>query len=351
MEFHLANFTVQNGQKVSGFLELPFTEEGLPITIINGKEDGDTILITGGIHNAEYVGIECVTGLARELSPENVKGVLILIHIVNINGFRARTVSVSREDGKNLNRVFPGSADGTFTDKLAYYMEKELFSRIQYYIDVHNGDWFEDLTPFIYSVGNAAPETVAKAEAMAREADVPFYVKSGLADGGAYNYAGYLGIPSVLIERGCKGMWSEEEAEASRKDVRNILRSLGALTTPKEFRKYTPVYMRHTHYIDSESEGCWTPVKNAGDVVRKGELIGVLRDYFGNIIEEVRLQEDCIILYQTISYSVPKDSPLIAYGHYDTCVDEIDQDSHTHEHHHGKKHMDMASHDLWEEIC
>ena len=109
--------------------------------------------------------------------------------------------------------------------------------------------------------------------------------------------------------------------------------------------------MRHTHNIDSESEGCWTPVKNAGDVVRKGELIGVLRDYFGNIIEEVRLQEDCIILYQTISYSVPKDSPLIAYGHYDTCVDEIDQDSHTHEHHHGKKHMDMASHDLWEEIC
>ena len=53
MEFHLANFTVQSGQKVSGFLELPFTEEGLPTTIIKGKEDGDTVLITGGIHNAE----------------------------------------------------------------------------------------------------------------------------------------------------------------------------------------------------------------------------------------------------------------------------------------------------------
>ena len=72
---------------------------------------------------------------------------------------------------------------------------------------------------------------------------------------------------------------------------------------------------------------------------------------FGNTIEEVRLQEDCIILYQTISYSVPKDSPLIAYGHYDTCVDEIDQDSHTHEHLQEKKHADMVSHDLWEETC
>ena len=243
MEFHLANFTVRKGQKISGFLELPFTDEGLPATIIYGEEDDDTVLITGGIHNAEYVGIECVTGLARELEPKDVRGILILIHIVNVNGFRARTVSVSREDGKNLNRVFPGSSDGTFSDKLTYFMEKELFSRIDYYIDVHNGDWFEDLTPFIYSVGNAAPETVAKAEAMARKADVPFYVKSGIGTGGAYNYAGTLGIPSVLIERGCKGQWSGEEAEASRKDVRNILRYLGILATEPESQSQIPVHM------------------------------------------------------------------------------------------------------------
>lgn len=67
-----------------------------------------------------------------------------MIHIVNVNGFQARTVSVSAEDGKNLNRVFPGNENGTYTDKLAYFMEKEIFSKVDYYIDVHNGDWFED---------------------------------------------------------------------------------------------------------------------------------------------------------------------------------------------------------------
>mgnify|MGYP002799602903 FL=1 len=326
MEFHLRNFTVHKGEKISGFLDLPFTDEGLPATVIYGQEDGDTVLITGGIHNAEYVGIEAVTGLARELDPEDVKGILILIHIVNINGFRARTVSVSREDGKNLNRVFPGSEHGTFTEKLAFFMEKELFSRIDYYIDVHNGDWFEDLKPFIYSVGNAAPEVVAKAEEMAAKADVPFYVKSGIGTGGAYNYAGTLGIPSVLIERGCKGQWSEEEAEASRKDVRNILRYLGVLTTEPEPQTQTPVHMRHAHYVDSVNEGCWHPFKNAGDEVKKGECIGVLKDYFGNVIEEVRMREDAVILYQTISYSVPADSPLIAYGHYDSCIEVENQE-------------------------
>ena len=67
----------------------------------------------------------------------------------------------------------------------------------------------EDLTPFIYCVGNAPAETVAEAERMAQAADMPFYVKSQSGKGGAYNYAGSLGIPSVLIERGCNGMWSD----------------------------------------------------------------------------------------------------------------------------------------------
>ena len=152
MGFQLGNLYVEKGQKTCGFLKLPFTEDELPVTLIYGREEGPTVLVDGGIHNAEYVGIECVTGLAKQLQPEDIKGILIMIHIVNVNGFQARTVSVSAEDGKNLNRVFPGNENGTYTDKLAYFMEKEIFSKVDYYIDVHNGDWFEDLTPFIYFV-------------------------------------------------------------------------------------------------------------------------------------------------------------------------------------------------------
>ena len=128
MGFQLGNLYVEKGQKTCGFLKLPFTEDELPVTLIYGREEGPTVLVDGGIHNAEYVGIECVTGLAKQLQPEDIKGILIMIHIVNVNGFQARTVSVSAEDGKNLNRVFPGNENGTYTDKLAYFMEKEIFS-------------------------------------------------------------------------------------------------------------------------------------------------------------------------------------------------------------------------------
>ena len=155
-QFTLENLTVGRGQKVQGYLDLPFTEKDkLPVTLIYGREEGPTVLLEGGLHNAEYVGIHTVIGLSRELEPEDIHGILIIINILNVNGFKARTVSVSAADGKNLNRVFPGDPEGTYSDRLADFMVKKIFPRIDYFIDVHNGDWFEDLSPFIYAVGKA----------------------------------------------------------------------------------------------------------------------------------------------------------------------------------------------------
>ncbi|MDD7388306.1 MAG: succinylglutamate desuccinylase/aspartoacylase family protein [Lachnospiraceae bacterium] len=344
--FQLCNLSVGKGEKVQGYLKLPFTEKDeLPTTIIYGHEDGPTVLVDGGIHNAEYVGIHAMVGLAQELQPSDIRGILIIINIINVNGFKARTVSVAAEDGKNLNREFPGNPNGTYTEKLADFMVKELFSRIDYYIDVHNGDWFEDLSPFIYVVGNAPAETVRISEEMAKCADVPYYVKS-TGKNGAYSYAGTMGIPSVLLERGCNGMWTEEEAKASRKDVRNILRYTGTLMTSRfgnDFQIQTPRLMPHAHYIDAENGGCWFPKKRAGQIISAGEVIGEIRDYFGNLKEQIVLNEDCIILYQTVSYSVPDHSPLVAYGHYSSCVEDVTVHEHNHQH-----DPHTATHDLEE---
>ena len=111
---------------------------------------------------------------------------------------------------------------------------------------------------------------------MGKAADMPFYVKSQSGKGGAYNYAGTLGIPSVLIERGCNGMWSEEEVAASQKDVKNILRRIGMLKTRPtlaEMQMRVPKHMNHAHYVDSEKAGCWFPKKKAGQIVKAGRRI------------------------------------------------------------------------------
>ena len=77
--------------------------------------------------------------------------------------------------------------------------------------------YYEELMPYVYYVGAAAAEVVEKSKAMAEVVDVPCLVHSPHGSGGSYNYAGSCGIPSILIERGCTGVWSKEEVELGKK--------------------------------------------------------------------------------------------------------------------------------------
>ncbi|WP_406541272.1 succinylglutamate desuccinylase/aspartoacylase family protein [Clostridium ljungdahlii] len=86
-----------------------------------------------------------------------------------------------------------------------------------YYIDLHCGDGYEELTPYVYCVGVAAPEVVKAARGMAELVNVPYLVQSPSGSGGSYNYAGSCGIPSILIERGCMGRWSKEEVKLGKR--------------------------------------------------------------------------------------------------------------------------------------
>lgn len=130
-------------------------------------------------------------------------------------------------DDKNLNREFPGNPDGTEMERLAWAISQELQPVADYYIDLHSGDDYEKLTPYVYYAG-AAPEDVVKvSREMAEQVDVPYMVKSNVASGGSYNYAASQGIPSILIERGGMGDWNYEEVRSTRRDVRNILCHMG----------------------------------------------------------------------------------------------------------------------------
>ena len=73
----------------------------------------------------------------------------------------------------------------------------------------------EQLTPYVYYAGKAAPEVAAMSRKMAEQVDVPYMVKSEVASGGSYNYAASCGIPSILIERGGMGSRTMEEVELS----------------------------------------------------------------------------------------------------------------------------------------
>ena len=313
--FQLGSFKVKPGERVSGFLSLGDGEFQLPVTILNGEEPGKTVLITAGIHAEEYVGIQAAVELADRLKTEKIAGTVVIVKVINREAFEKRSGSFGYEDGKNLNRVFPGNPKGTQMERLAWGIEKELFPVADYYIDLHSGDSYEQLAPYVYYAEQASEETVKVSREMAQQVDVPYMVCSTVAKGGCYNYAAYAyGIPSILIERGGMGAWTREESHSTRRDVRNILCHLGVYLGQKDYRIYYPLEVRDIIYQSASQNGLWYPNKMPGDMIRAGEVLGMVKDYQGHILEVAYGENDGVILYQTGSLQVEESGPMIAYG-------------------------------------
>ena len=320
--FHLKNITVQPGEKWSGELELANGDIRLPATVLHGHGTGKTMLITAGVHAGEYVGIQAAIELSQKLKIEKVNGTIIIVKVMNRPAFEARNGSMGLDDGKNLNREFPGNPDGTEMERLAWAISQELQPAADYYIDLHSGDDYEKLTPYVYYAGAAAGEVVSLSRQMAEQVDVPYMVKSNVASGGSYNYAASQGIPSILIERGGMGDWSYEEVSSTRRDVRNILCHMGIYQGVKDFRTYYPLDVADIRYQDAEENGLWYPFKKVGDMIQEGDILGEVRDYEGNVKEVSVAEFDGVLLYQCGTLQVLGNGPMVTYGRIVSRYDE-----------------------------
>ncbi|MCH1982347.1 M14 family metallopeptidase [Ruminococcus sp. OA3] len=316
--FELGELRAARGEKRSGHLRVTGTPYVLHATVMCGERPGKTLLLTAGVHSCEYVGIQTLIEMAAKLEPSRIIGNVIIIPVVNRTGFEARRPTVVPEDEKNLNRVFPGAEDGTESQKLAWYMEQELFSRADYYVDLHSGGIYEELTPYVYYVGNCPDETSMEAQRAAASADVPFMVRSS-ASTGAYNYAGRLGIPSILIERGGSGRWTEEEVRANIRDLFNIMRCWGVMDGEPLMPLEQPYRLENPVYHECHESGLWYPCVEAGQRIYQGQVLGEIRGYHGELLETCVAEHDGNVLYLTKTLWVDKSVEVVAYARICRC--------------------------------
>lgn len=312
--FQLGDVTVRRGEKYQGDISFANGDIVLPGTIICGKLPGKTMLITGGVHSGEYIGIQACVELGAELQPEKTVGTIVILKVLNRPAFENRAGSLGLSDGKNLNRVFPGNPNGTEMERLAWAITKEVYPKVDYYIDLHSGDDFEALTPYVYYAGKAAQEVTEVSRKMAEQVDVPYMVRSMVSSGGAYNYAASKGIASILLERGGMGAWTSEEVNSDKRDVRNILSSLDMYQIRRDVRNYVPMEVTDVCYQAASEDGLWYPAAKPGDMVAEGALLGTIRDYNGKLRETCRAEYTGVVLYQTGSLQVTEGGPVVAYG-------------------------------------
>ena len=311
-ELKAGGFCVEAGKKLTGFFEVPGTPVKMQFTMVNGACEGKTIVITGGTHGGEYPGAETAIRIAQELDPAKVCGKVIVVHPVNVPSFMARTQYVSPLDGLNLNRVYPGKALGTVSERIAYFVRNELMAQADFYMDLHGGDIHEWLTPFVLIPMVGAPEVAEESRKAAEIFGVP-YVIGSWGTGGTIGSASLLGVPGFLSEIGGRGLWCEEEVQLYLRGVRNVLKLYGVIEgEPEKF--CDTVWMDKMTGVDAGVSGCWYPCVVPEEKVSKGQKMGEIRDFFGNVLEEYFCPIDGVVMYVISSLPVEEGNPIYCVG-------------------------------------
>ena len=310
----IGTICAEAGEKKTGWLEIEGGGQKLPLTLICGAKEGPTMMISAGIHGAEYIGVQALSELSRELDPKEISGNVICLHVANPSAFRDYVRFFVPEDGKNLNRVFPGKKDGTLSERIAWTITEELQAKADFYIDLHAGDTSEEVMPFVYYNVAAGEKIAGISENMAMAADMKVRASS-TATTGAYSSACQRSLPAILMERGGGGRFTDSEVQAYKRDMKNIMIRMGLLSG-EEVHTVQQKNVTRAEYLEAETDGLWYPVFSAGDTFAGGEVLGTVRDIWGNLLREYRADYPGIVLYQTVGLGVKAGDPLIAYGEY-----------------------------------
>lgn len=308
--------TADPGTRSTGWCPVLDTEYQLPVTVINGANEGKTVLITSAIHGCEYPSIEAVFQLAESIDPEEISGQLVFINPVNVDGFLDRRPYIVPQDGKNLNRLFPGNPEGTLGDKIAYVLTEEFQKKADFHLDTHGGDIPETQPSYVYYPGVSENEEALRiSEEASHYVLHAKYALRSRAVNHAYNYAAIIGIPSIMLELGDCTTWNPEEVSQYKENIINVLRYLKVY--PGEAVKRTKKIKLITkgEYLDADVSGRWYACAGRDDVVKEGQKIGEIKDLFGNVLHEYYAKYDGEVLMVVATLAIKKGDPIIAYGY------------------------------------
>jgi uncharacterized protein len=307
------------GTKEKGWVEYKFPPTGEPIRFptgtIYGASDGPTLMVLGGMHGSEFAGIEAAIQLFNRVDPAKLCGTLKIGMIYNLPAFQNNMGFVVPQDGINPGRTFPGSLEGSYSEVMAYYMTENFLKKADYFVELHGGDIPEALIPFVYLPITGNDEVDTKSRGLATAYNIPLIVSGNLTASptpprSAFTTTAMRGTPAILCESGQQGILKMEEVQTHLTGLTNVLMHLGMLPG-QVVNTVKRVYSQEHIAIRSSMRGMWYPAVKLGDMVKKEDVIGHIRDYFGELLLEVKAVADGHITVIRTSPAVTLENVLI----------------------------------------
>lgn len=278
------------------------TKLKIPIIVERSKIDGPVVLFSAGLHGDEINGIEIVRQLIVRKINKPKRGTIICIPVINMFGF----VNKSREfpDGRDLNRVFPGSKNGSLASRFAYFLLKEIIPNVDYCVDFHAGGASRFNAPQVRIVpGNEELKSLADVF------NAPFTLYSKNISGSFRNSCTKLGVKMLLFEGGKSLDINHDITHEGVQGVKRFLQHFDMLTPRKKpIDAAAPtLYIDKSTWIRARHSGLFQHKAQAGQFVHKGEVIACITDPFGKFEQKVKAPSSGYIINAN-------DAPIVYQG-------------------------------------
>ncbi|MGJ8544910.1 MAG: succinylglutamate desuccinylase/aspartoacylase family protein [Sulfitobacter sp.] len=296
--FEIAGARVEPGTRQTVNIPISTLSDHTPVTlsahVIHGRKDGPAVFVSAGIHGDEVIGVEILRRLLRTKNLKSLRGTLIVVPIVNTFGFLNHSRYLP--DRRDLNRCFPGSANGSLGSRLAHIFMTEIVARCSLGIDLHSAAINRINLPQVRVSANNR-ETLRLAHVFG----APVILTSALREGSLRKEAKRAGVDVVLYEAGEGMRFDEMSVRAGVAGILRILKDVGLLPLAGiAGPKTKSILCGDSHWLRAPAGGLLRMFKAEGETVEKGDVIAAISDPFGQSEIQVEARYPGIIVGRAV---------------------------------------------------
>ena len=251
----------------------------VPVIIERSKNPGPVVLLLAGIHGDEINGVGIIREIISQKINRPISGTIICIPVFNIFGYLIQTREFP--DGRDLNRMFPGSLNGSLASQFAHQFTKEIAPHVDYVIDFHTGGGERD---------NIAQIRCSKEDkrglVLAKIFNPPIIVFSNIISKSLRDTLHKMGKTILLFEGGKSKELDASIINEGVNGTKNILIHLGLIEGEITVKK-TPIFVEKAKWLRASYSGMFKIMAKNGTFVKKKEVLGIIQDPFGEFKKKV----------------------------------------------------------------
>ncbi len=311
----IAGVAVPVGTQVS--IEIPIgelptkTQVHMRAEVIRGKEPGPVVWISSCVHGDELNGVEIARQVLRKLKPENLKGTIIIVPVVNVYGFNQEMRYLP--DRRDLNRSFPGAKRGSMAARLANTFMSEIVVKCDLGIDLHTAAKGRYNLPQLRGdISDPFMRTLAEAFA------APIFIEGKPPAKSLRGAANNLNIPVVLYEAGEADRLGLRSIQIGVIGVMRALQSLEMVKDAPEAITKQLLLSSSTKWVRARRSGLLRLDVSTGDLVEKKQKLGVIGDAYGDRIYRVEAPTSGLIISHATKPLLNQGDPIVHIANVDT---------------------------------